>query len=214
RAPLAGGEVGLAHHTLSRPGGIHARAALEHGTGDLVAHRHRWFVAVLVRGDVQVGTAHPGGVHLEPHLTGLERPGLALGDLDRARTRAGLRQPDQCTAPAGNAPRDSIRAATRSGDRPNRSSRKSLGADSDQVSSRPIRVTRLPRPAPATASATSPPSPPTTECSSTVTISLASPTASSTVASESGLRKAACRWRAWIPRSASRSSAAAVRAVC
>src|SRR5699024_9510016 len=157
--------------------------------------------AVLVGDDVQIGAAHARGVHLEADVPGLERAGLTLGEPHRSRARTDLGQRGQRTPPTDAAARDAIRSATRSGDSPNRSSRKSFGADSDQVSSSPILVTLLPRPAPATASATSPPSPPTTECSSTVTISRASPTASSTVASVSGLRKAACRWRAWIPRS-------------
>src|SRR3954452_10189044 len=94
--------------------------------------------------------------HGEPFSgVGLGRAGLCHVCTDELATRA--------------ARTESTRLLTCSGDRPYLVSMKSFPADSPQVSSMPMRSMRGDGPVDVRASATRPPRPPMTECSSTVT---------------------------------------------
>ncbi len=171
------------------------------------------------------GFALPGGRSRQTHHGGRDRfaaetahgqhrrsPGDGRGPATDRRSLSRRRRIPQLVVETERT--EPTRAAIFSGERPCLSSMKSLPADSPQVSSTPIRSIWGAGPAAVKISATKPPSPPYTECSSTVTTRSAPLTASTRADSSMGLMDGTWITEASIPDSARRSAAASTRPVC
>jgi hypothetical protein len=86
-ASLAGADDG-AHHVVPDQDAGDVRTGLDHHTGGLVAQHNRIRHGDLAGREVQVGVAHPHGVHLDLHLTGLWRGIVDVLDAHVARAVA------------------------------------------------------------------------------------------------------------------------------
>ena len=74
-AATAGQRVRLRHHPIPHLVAAHVAPDLNNNAGELVAHDHGRPVRVGVVLDVNVGSANPGGLHLDEHFV----PSLGAG---------------------------------------------------------------------------------------------------------------------------------------